>query len=100
MARAKVRPDYGQCVFPSYGANNRAMLKGRCQAVVPPYSPDLNPIEEFFAELKAFVRRNWQKHTGEDFKDFLEWSLDVVGARVESAQGHFRHANVEVEEQK
>jgi transposase len=53
------------------------------------YSPDLNPIEEFFAELKAFVRRNWQKHTGEDFKDFLEWSLDV-GARVESVQGHFK----------
>ena len=23
---------------------------------LPPYSPDLNPIEEFFAELKAFIR--------------------------------------------
>jgi transposase len=23
-----------------------------------PYSPDLNPIEEFFAELKAFIKRN------------------------------------------
>lgn len=22
---------------------------------LPPYSPDLNPIEEFFAELKAFI---------------------------------------------
>lgn len=66
---------------------------------LPPYSPDLNPIEEFFAELKAFVRRNWQNHSCQDFKDFLEWSLDVVGAREESAQGHFRHANIEVEEQ-
>ena len=66
---------------------------------LPPYFPDLNPIEEFFAELKAFVRRNWQKHTDHDFKDFLEWSLDVVGARGESAEGHFRHANVEIEEQ-
>jgi len=27
-----------------------------------PYSPDLNPIEEFFAELKAFIRRNWQTY--------------------------------------
>jgi hypothetical protein len=27
---------------------------------LPPYFPDLNPIEEFFAELKAFLRRNWQ----------------------------------------
>ena len=23
-----------------------------------PYSPDLNLIEEFFAELKAFIKRN------------------------------------------
>jgi transposase len=66
---------------------------------LPPYSPDLNPIEEFFAELKAFVRRNWQHHIGQDFEDFLEWSLDVVGAKRESAEGHFRHANVVVEEQ-
>lgn len=25
---------------------------------LPPYSPDLNPIEEFFAQLKAFIKRN------------------------------------------
>ena len=25
---------------------------------LPPYSPDLNPIEEFFAKLKAFIKRN------------------------------------------
>lgn len=43
------------------------------------YSPDLNPIEEFFAELKELVRRNSQKHSGRDFRDFLEWNLDVVG---------------------
>lgn len=37
---------------------------------LPPYSPDLNPIEEFFAELKAFVRRNWQKKPGSKFQRF------------------------------
>lgn len=26
---------------------------------LPLYSPDLNPIEEFFAELKSFIKRNW-----------------------------------------
>ena len=26
-----------------------------------PYSPDLNPIEELFSQLKAFVRRHWHK---------------------------------------
>jgi hypothetical protein len=25
---------------------------------LPPYSPDLNPIEEFFTELKAFIKKN------------------------------------------
>jgi transposase len=29
---------------------------------LPPYSPDLNPIEEYFAEPKAFIRRNWQSY--------------------------------------
>ena len=27
---------------------------------LPPYSPDLNLIEEFFAELKAFIKREWK----------------------------------------
>lgn len=25
---------------------------------LPPYSPDLKPIEEIFSELKAFIRRH------------------------------------------
>src|SRR6202021_2160860 len=29
---------------------------------LPPYSPDFNPIEEFFAELKAFIKPNWQNY--------------------------------------
>jgi len=28
------------------------------------YSSDLKPIEEFFAELKAFIKRNWQNYWG------------------------------------
>ena len=68
---------------------------------LPPYSPDLNPIEEFFAELKGFIKRNWQAYEdnpGQGFKPFLEWCIDIVGARERSAKGHFRHANVTVEE--
>lgn len=30
---------------------------------LPPYSPDLNPIEECFAELQAFVRYLGKKNT-------------------------------------
>lgn len=68
---------------------------------LPPYSPDLNPIEEFFAELKAFIKQRWQ--TFEDdpnmtFETYLEWCVDVVGGRSGSACGHFRHAGVTIEE--
>lgn len=55
---------------------------------LPPYSPDLNPTEEIF-ELKGFVRRNWLNNTGQGFGDFLEWCVDVMGARGNSAKGHF-----------
>lgn len=68
---------------------------------LPPYSPDFNPIEEFFAELKAFIRRNWkffEKNPSQGFDEFLEWCVDTVGAREKSAKGHFRHAGLTVEE--
>lgn len=67
---------------------------------LPPYSPDLNPIEEFFTKLKAFIKRNWQRYEedpGQAFSVFLEWCVSVVGARGESAEGHFRHAGLEIE---
>jgi transposase len=51
---------------------------------LPPYSPDLNPIDEFFAELKAFIPRKWhlyEENPAQGFDNFLEWYVDVVGAR-------------------
>jgi transposase len=41
---------------------------------LPPYSPDLNPIEEFFVELKAFIRRNWIIYQDEPERDFGAFS--------------------------
>ncbi len=46
------------------------------------YSPRLNPIEEFFAELNAFIKRHWKTHEDnpdQGFAAFLEWCVDVVG---------------------
>jgi transposase len=68
---------------------------------LPPYSPDLNPIEEMFAELKGFIKQNW--HIYEDnpeqgFDAFLEWCVDMVGSKNQSAEGHFRHAGVDIED--
>lgn len=68
---------------------------------LPPYSPDLNPIEEFFAELKAFIRRNWcyfEDDREQGFDCFLNWCIDTVGAREKSARGHFRHAGLTIED--
>lgn len=68
---------------------------------LPPYSPDLNPIEEFFAELKHFIKKNWNDYEGlirDDFKEFLRHCVEVVGQNKKSARGHFRHAGLSVEE--
>jgi transposase len=35
-----------------------------------PYSPDLNPIEEFFAELKDFIGRNWTCYAEDPDREF------------------------------
>jgi len=62
---------------------------------LPPYSPDLNPIKEFFPELKAFIKRHWSRYEedpGQGFDMFLEWCVDVVGGRECRAKGHFRHS--------
>jgi transposase len=68
---------------------------------LPPYSPDLNPIEEFFTELKSFIKRNWEyykEHPNEGFDSFLEWCVDIVGLREQSAKGHFQQAGLVIEE--
>lgn len=68
---------------------------------LPPYSPDLNPIEEFFGTLKRFIKKNWQEYENnpiQDFGAFLEWCISVAGGREDHAKAHFRHAGVAVEE--
>lgn len=55
---------------------------------LPPYSPDLNPIEKFFAELKVFIRKHWlyyEDNTKQGFDNFVQ-------------KGTFRNAGIGVEE--
>ena len=43
---------------------------------LPPYSPDFNPIEEAFAELKAWMRKNYEiQNDYEMLKGFLDLAL-------------------------
>jgi transposase len=67
---------------------------------LPPYSPDFNPIEEFFAELKAYIKKAWsayEENPDQGFDAFLRQCVHHVGAKQESAEGHFRHAGITIE---
>lgn len=51
---------------------------------LPPYSPDLNPIEGFFAEPKSLINRSWgfyEEDPNHGLDAFLEWYIDTVGAK-------------------
>jgi transposase len=60
---------------------------------LPPYSPDLNPIEEAFSQIKHFLRRHhtYYSTTQNDgvLYDMLE-VLDIV--RPDDAAGFISHA--------
>ena len=63
---------------------------------LPPYSPDMNPIEEAFAEMKAWMKKNNQLQAGyEDFTGFLEAALRYMQNK---SGNHFRSAGIMLEE--
>ena len=45
---------------------------------LPPYSPDLNPIEESFTELRAFIRRKWQSYEANPDQNLILSSNGVL----------------------
>jgi len=49
-------------------------------AYLPPYSPDLNPIEESFAQLKQWIKNNrvLAEQFGDDFVGFLRCRLEAI----------------------
>jgi len=60
---------------------------------LPPYSPDLNPIEEGFGDIKALVKEDfhiYEESPDQDFGNYLQRCVDKVGRHRESARGHFR----------
>jgi len=59
---------------------------------LPPYSPDYNPIEEAFAELKAWMKKNYLLADGyETFQGFLEAGLKHMNRKPGS---HFRSCHI------
>jgi transposase len=61
---------------------------------LPPYSPDFNPIEEAFVELKAWMKKNYI--LAENFISFQEF-IEVALHHMTSKPGnHFRSCFIEM----
>jgi len=56
---------------------------------LPPYSPDLNPIENIFAKIKAFLRKRAERTVGALW-DAIADALDIVSAQ--DCVNCFKHA--------
>ncbi len=61
---------------------------------LPSYSPDLSPIEEAFAKLKALVRRA-KARTHEALENALALALDQITAA--DARGYFTHCGYQLD---
>jgi transposase len=74
------------------GERVRELIRERgCELLyLPPYSPDLNPIEEAFSKVKGLLRRAGAR-TREALIEAMGRALDVVTA--EDARGFFEHCD-------
>ena len=67
----------------------RIVESRRCELVyLPPYSPDLNPIEEAFSKVKGLVRRA-EARTREGLIEAVGAALSAITVR--DARGFFEH---------
>jgi len=77
------------------GSKIRELIEAQgCELLfLPPYSPDLNPIEEAFAKVKALLRRAGVR-TREALVEALGHALEAVTGR--DARGFFEHCGYRV----
>jgi transposase len=68
---------------------NAIAAKGASLLFLPPYSPDLNPIELMFAKLKALLRKAAQR-TVDDLWNCLGQALECFSP--DECRAFFRHA--------
>ena len=59
---------------------------------LPPYSPDYNPIEEAFAEMKVWMKKNYiLAEIFNSFEGFLEAALTYMSLK---SGNHFRSCGI------
>ena len=90
-------------VMDNVSAHHSAWVRELCHEAgvileyLPPYSPDLSPIEESFSALKAWMRRNRKlaKPLLPAFDIYLHLAVAQCNFR-NSARGFFRNAGIAV----
>ena len=65
---------------------------------LPPYSPDLNPIEYSFSVIKKEIRNKGIMEEGDNLVEFAQAVLKVAADKVteDLARNQFRHCNIRV----
>ncbi len=58
---------------------------------LPPYSPNFNPIEEFFSGLKSWMKRHFELAVNVSFGGFLEAAV-TANSGESHVKAHFSHA--------
>ena len=77
------------------GERVRELVEGRgCELLyLPPYSPDLNPIEEAFSKIKSILRKA-QARNREGLIEAMGRALDAITSQ--EAKGFFQHCGYRV----
>ena len=90
FAQGRTSGGNGRNLSSHKGSRVRELIEGRgCELLyLPPYSPDLNPIEEAFAKLKALLRKAGAR-TREALIEAIGRALGAVSAK--DAHGFFKH---------
>ena len=91
MDNAKIHhhPVYLQSLFSAYSSQDVHTVCENAEIkliYLPPYSPDLNPIEEAFAQLKAWFKKNYKLANDMAFDEFLGMGINLV---KDGAKNHF-----------
>lgn len=72
-----------QCgAYKLYVNLTKLKIPGAKLIYLPPYSPDLNPIEEAFSTIKAWLRRHEYLYDG---REKLPWLIQEAVAHVTAA---------------
>jgi transposase len=73
------------------------VLQRRCELPVewlPPYAPDLNPVEQVWNNSKSSQLANYIPNDIEDLHEAIAVALTIQGGDQELLRGFFRHAGL------